>query len=273
MKAAEAFDKRKDALLVQFETAGDVHQAISSAVLALEMVAGDLAQDEQDALARQRQQAVLALARRAPLFLDASRAQARMIDLGEKKRCPLVSYGKTAGMLLLCALALFEAIDGRALFAAVQLVGAALVMLLPAQMCTQKQLQGVRGFDAQTLLGAVGEMCQAADLCIADLSVLDMDAQRLSGTADEAMIDLLVSLMEAKASGREEVAMRSLDQVQAYLRMLGIQAIYYAPGQEAYFDLLPTMGESRTVRPALMQEGRLLRRGVAACCAERGMRG
>ena len=42
-------------------------------------------------------------------------------------------------------------------------------------------------------------------------------AARLSGTADEAMIDLLVTLMEAKASGRDELAMRSLAQAEQYM--------------------------------------------------------
>jgi hypothetical protein len=48
------------------------------------------------------------------------------------------------------------------------------------------------------------------------------------------------------------------------LRRIGIQAIRYSPENGSMFDLLPTLGESRTVRPALVSGDRIVRRGVAA---------
>ena len=98
-----------------------------------------------------------------------------------------------------------------------------------------------------------------------------MGAQ-LSGTADDAMLDLLVALMEAKASGRDEMAMRSLSLAEEYLRMLGVEIVPYAPERDAMFDRLPTVGAARTVRPALVKDGRVLRRGVAAVAMEGGTR-
>ena len=99
----------------------------------------------------------------------------------------------------------------------------------------------------------------------------DAGRAQLSGTADEAMLDLLSALMEAKASGRDELAMRSLNQAQQYLHMLGVEVILYDPEYAQYFDILPTMGEARTIRPAMIQDGRLLRRGVAALQAGRSV--
>ena len=105
-----------------------------------------------------------------------------------------------------------------------------------------------------------------------DLALLDLPAggTRLTGTADDAMLDLLVALMEAKASGRDEMAMRSLSLAEEYLRMLGVEVVSYAPERAAMFDRLPTVGAARTVRPALLKDGRVLRRGVAAVAMEGG---
>ena len=108
---------------------------------------------------------------------------------------------------------------------------------------------------------------------MSDLALLSMGAgqARLSGTADEATLDLLTALMEAKASGRPELAMRSLDQAEQYLHMLGLEIVPYSPQNAAMFDLLPTLGEPRTIRPALLRDGKPVRRGTAACRMERSV--
>ena len=93
----------------------------------------------------------------------------------------------------------------------------------------------------------------------------------LSGTADDAMLDLLVALMEAKASGRDEMAMRSLSLAEEYLHMLGVEIVPYGAEHAAMFDMLPTLSGERTVRPALVREGKVLRRGVAAVAKERSV--
>ena len=86
----------------------------------------------------------------------------------------------------------------------------------------------------------------------------------LRGTADEAMLDLLSAMMEARASGRQDLALRSLDQAEQYLRMLGVQSVFYDAEHAALFDVLPARSGERTVRPALVRDGELVRRGVAA---------
>ena len=52
--------------------------------------------------------------------------------------------------------------------------------------------------------------------------------------------------------------------------MLGVEVVSYAPERAAMFDRLPTVGAARTVRPALLKDGRVLRRGVAAVAMEGG---
>ena len=66
MNAVAAFENRKDTLRAQLEESENMPQAISAATMTLEQIACDLAQDEQDDFARQRQQAVMALAKRLP---------------------------------------------------------------------------------------------------------------------------------------------------------------------------------------------------------------
>ena len=126
--------------------------------------------------------------------------------------------------------------------------------------------RGIPCVDAQALIVQLKRLCQAADVCVSDLALLDHPAggTRLTGTADDAMLDLLVALMEAKASGRDEMAMRSLSLAE------GVEVVSYAPERAAMFDRLPAVGAARMVRPALLKDGRVLRRGVAAVAMEGG---
>lgn len=280
MDAVTAFEHREDALRAQLERAQDMQQAIAACSMALEQAACELAQDEQDERARQRQQAVMALARQTPMLLAGARARGELVVEEKQAESPtwdrLARGMRLAGVLLLTVLAVVEMIRGRTGAALAQAVG---VLLLTAGCLRvsggeeRARARGVPEADAQALVLQLKRLCQAADVCVADLALLDQSAggARLSGTADEAMLDLLVALMEAKASGRDVMAMRSLSLAEEYLRMLGVEVVSYAPERAAMFDALPTVGAPRTVRPALMRDGKVLRRGVAAVAVERGV--
>ena len=270
MNASTAFEHRREQLADALSRAEGMQESIAACTMTLEQVACELAQEEQDEHARQRQPAVMAALRSAPQMLVAADAEGELVLEGEgaqragKKLRPL----QAVGAFLLAALAVYELIDGQALFSALQLAGGVL-LLAGAQGGGAEQNVRARGkavIRADELMRRTAALCAAADTCVSDLALLDKEAgmARLSGTADEAMIDLLVSLMEAKASGRDEAAMRSLSQVEQYLHMLGIDVLFYDEAHAAHFDMLPTMGEARTIRPALMKEGRVLRRGTAA---------
>jgi len=280
MNALTAFSNRQEALLAQLEEIKDMDQAVFACTMALEQVACELAQDEQDDLARQRQQAVMACARRMPQMLRACTARGELVLENEGKELPLAARekllrgAKAIGVFLLAALAVYEVIEGRTAFAALQLAGAALFACGGAKAQTEigAVARGIPCIDAQTAVRMLREICQAVDICVSDLMLLEREAgfARLSGTADEAMLDLLVSQLEAKASGRAELAMRSLDRAEQYLHMLGVKAVYYSTENEGLFDVLPTMGEARTIRPALVKDGQVIRRGTAALQMERG---
>ncbi len=279
MNAATAFLNRQDQLLAQLHAAGSMDEAISACMLSLEQVACELAQDEQDELARQRQQAVLACVRRAPQLLGSALARGELMlaqdaPKAETTQDKLRKGTKIGGIFLLSALAVVELVDGNTLYALLQLLGVHLLLLSEKkkpQEAARLEARGVPYADADALVRSLRELCQAVDICVSDLILLEKDAgiARLSGTADDAMLDLLTALMEAKASGRDELAMRSLSQAEQYLHMLGVNVIPYSEDHAQLFDILPTMGTARTIRPALMQDGKILRRGVAALQAGR----
>ena len=278
MNALSAFENRKEQLMDALSRAASVQEAVSACAMALEQVACELAQTEQDEYARQRQQAVLSALRLAPQMLFAAEAEGELVLAadGGKKPDQKKKAALTAGAFLLGALAVYEAVDGRMLFAALQLAGGALAAygLCSSGAAGGMRARGVIRINAGETVRRLAALCRAADICADDLAALDSasGAARLSGTADEGMLDLLSALMEAKASGRNEKAMRSLSQAEQYLHMLGIETIVFSGGNAAMFDVLPTLGESRTIRPALLKDGEVLRRGVAAC-AEKGMEG
>ena len=281
MNAAAAFSHREAELLEQLAGAQEIDQAIAACSMALEQTDCELAQDEQDEHARQRQQAVMALARRAPQLLRAAAARGELVVSGEQaapaqsRQEKLRRGARAAGAFLLAALAVYELIGGHAMFAVLQLSGGALLLAAGKgeQAAVPCQARGIPCVDAEAAVRMLRGLCQSADICVSDLALLEKDAGMacLTGTADDAMLDLLTALMEAKASGRNELAMRSLSQAEQYLHALGIELIAYDAAHAQLFDVLPTMGEARTIRPAMMKDGKVLRRGVAALAAERSV--
>ena len=276
MNAVTAFEHRKDQLKEQLLAAQDTQQAVLACTMALEQTACELAQDEQDEAARQRQQAVMAIVRRVPAILQAARARGELILPEEEEAAQPGGVSRTmqlAGVFALCGLAVYEYITGHTGAAFVQAMGALLFvagsMRMGGRQEERAKARGVAFLNADAVIAQLTALCEAADICLQDLALVDRAGghARLSGSADDAMLDLLVALMEAKTSGRDEMAMRSLSLAEEYLHMLGVEIVSYSAEQAAMFDTLPTLSGARTVRPALVKDGRVIRRGVAAVAA------
>lgn len=275
MDAVTAFERQQDALRERLAQAKDMPDAVRAATMALERVAAELMRGEQDELARQRQQAVLAVARRAPQLLRAATAEGELrVRPAQGKAGRRVGAAGWAGAFLLAALAVALLIDGKPLFAALQGLGAGLAFFgFGMREAARDEIGavGVLGVDADALVLAVRELCAAADVCAQDLALLEGGASGVDGAQDDATLDLLASLLEAGQTGRGDVALESLSQVGQRLAQWGIEAVLYDREHAALFDLLPTLGEERTVRPALVKDGKVLRRGVAVCRMERSV--
>ena len=133
MDAVTAFEHREDVLRAQLEKAQDMQAAVSACAMALEQAACELAQEEQDERARQRQQAVLALARQTPLLLQSARARGELVM--PETQPDASGWGRLArgmqlcGVLALTALAVVDFVRGRSGMALVQALG---VLMLAA---------------------------------------------------------------------------------------------------------------------------------------------
>ena len=181
MNAVAAFENRKDTLREQLEASENMPQAISAATMTLEQIACDLAQDEQDDFARQRQQAVMALAKRLPMSLRAGRARAQIVLEETEEQPSRVRRGAVgAGAIVLAALAVYEAVGGKLTFALLQALGALLMLFgvngpLTATTKQTPHAQAEVAVDAEDMVREIGEICQAADLCAADLALIEQD--------------------------------------------------------------------------------------------------
>ena len=92
---------------------------------------------------------------------------------------------------MLAALAVYEAVNGKMNFALLQALGALLMLFgangaLTATTRQTPRAQAETAIDAADMVREVGEICQAADLCAADLALIEQDnaPARLYGTAD-----------------------------------------------------------------------------------------
>ena len=76
-------------------------------------------------------------------------------------------------------------------------------------------------------------------------------------------IDFFSELLEAGYSGDGDFALERLGTVKFFLHKNGVEAVEWSPENDEMFDRLPA-AESGTIRPALVSEGRLLKKGLAA---------
>ena len=80
---------------------------------------------------------------------------------------------------------------------------------------------------------------------------------------DTAQLDLYAGLLEAYTSGDGQFALDKLADVKYYLHRHDIEAVDYSEKTESYFDVMPS-SRPGTLRPALVRNGKLLKKGLAA---------
>ena len=123
--------------------------------------------------------------------------------------------------------------------------------------------------DASRRLAAVAlQMDKNLDARASELAAKKADARAQGLSADE--LELMTTLLEGAYSDSGEIALESLEDVGHYLRRKGIETLEYDGKDEHYFELLPG-DKSATLRPALLCDGRLIKKGLATY-AEEGAR-
>ena len=76
-------------------------------------------------------------------------------------------------------------------------------------------------------------------------------------------IDLFADLLAASYSGDPEYALEKIDDIRYYLHKQQIETVDYSEETERYFDLMPGIAAG-TIRPALIADGKLLKKGLAS---------
>ena len=79
----------------------------------------------------------------------------------------------------------------------------------------------------------------------------------------DGMLESLQMLMEAAETQDGRYALKTLPQVREALLAQGVQALDYSEENRAYFEMFPSEQGGRTIRPALLREGKLILRGQA----------
>ncbi|MBQ3079637.1 MAG: hypothetical protein IJC48_06535 [Clostridia bacterium] len=84
-----------------------------------------------------------------------------------------------------------------------------------------------------------------------------------SGSDDDSVLQLIVKLVSMKREDNDSIPDEIMTFVTAISITRGYQLYDYTEETESFFDVMPTIRETRTIVPALLQNDRLLVRGMA----------
>ncbi len=103
----------------------------------------------------------------------------------------------------------------------------------------------------------LGEVENASRLTMADSAEIRREA-------DTPQLNLLADLLEQAYTQREEEwAEEIISEISFYLHRKGIDTLDYSPDRSKWFDMMPAQSDG-TLRPALVEDGVLLKKGLAA---------
>ena len=125
--------------------------------------------------------------------------------------------------------------------------------------------------DAEKLYRSLRAVMLVVDQCLKECaSAESFDDRRTAAASAEgvsaAELELFASLLEASCSGDAELMKERIEGIRYYLHRNHIEVLDCTPATKDYFDLLPSPGQE-TLRPALVSEGKALRRGLASATA------
>jgi hypothetical protein len=79
----------------------------------------------------------------------------------------------------------------------------------------------------------------------------------------QSELELFSDLLAASYSGDPEYALEKIEQIKFFLHRQQIEVVDYNKENEKYFDLMPG-SKAATIRPALVAQGGLLKKGLAS---------
>ena len=164
----------------------------------------------------------------------------------------------------------------RSMMAAVPLITAAALFLAGMLMKRGKEtprekLHAETTVDASKVYNHLLSMVLVMDKCIEDIRQTTKQEERERmreqiSSMDPAELELLSQLLENAYSrkGEEEQADEEISQIRFYLHRKNIDVVdWTADAASGWFDMMPAY-RSGTIRPALVCDGRLLKKGMAS---------
>ncbi len=82
-------------------------------------------------------------------------------------------------------------------------------------------------------------------------------------TVTQSELDLFSDLLAAAYSGDPEYALEKIEQIKYFLHRQQIEVVDYSKENAKYFDLMPG-SKAATIRPAMVAQGGLLKKGLAS---------
>ena len=289
MKITEILEKDKDRLLTEIGAAGKAEKAIAileketdKLLLTHNDAAGSDA--ERNAAAHMMQAVRLSL----PFIDSIGNSKVFEQELGDKKsvKTPLTVFFLIIAALVLLVYGLLPLVMqamNNADTAAAQndliargvaiLMGAAALFLAgntqSKPTAKKKEYHVEQRVDAERIYRNYRTIMISVDQSLDEIRLQqqqDYKAQagKIEGRdALSAEIELFSDLLAASYSGDPEFALEKIAGIKYYLHQQQIEAVDYAEDTADFFDLMP--GASRgTIRPALVADGRLLKKGLAS---------
>lgn len=120
---------------------------------------------------------------------------------------------------------------------------------------------------ADILLAKLADALLAADKVLGLVGTLNKPVVADGGLeSDSEMLDLLLDLLEARDSQDAEYALKQIKSIPYHLSRYGIKVETFSGENENLFEFQPSLNPSsqtrRTLRPALLKNQRLLKRGL-----------
>lgn len=183
---------------------------------------------------------------------------------------PEVSWSKTGKVSLSMLFSLFGAIaaacsismmwnDGKILWAILTIASAVLFItgiVWPKEKPVARIKQGV---NAEALFLLAERRMEAIDR---DLEAF-LSIPTGSADEDESVLQLITKAVSMKKEDPESVPDELMTVITALSISRGYSLLEYNGENDAFFDIMPTIRETRTIVPALLKNDRLLARGMA----------
>lgn len=287
MKLIELLDKDKENLLTELAAS----KAAGKAVMILENELDKLLLTYNEQCSNERERSA------AAYMMQAIRLSLPLIDsAGETKLWETGSASQSKGRvnplaflliiigLVLCGWGLMPLVDGTLdagreidfiRLAGLELGGlaAALIAGLLAKYSKQKETRRNQRvevqMDANKIYRSFRNAILSVDQNLDEIRAMERwDKRDTAGQIDghevsASELDLFSDLLAASYSQDPEFALEKIEEIKYYLHKQQIEAVDYSEENAAFFDMMPSQ-RAGTIRPALVADGRLLRKGMAS---------